>query len=104
MENKNEIKILLDLYGLYYSILIDTKVLLKALKRLPPDTQLEPRLMKTALGVVPVEKRVSERIIELERDQKVLSARVQAIEEELVSIPSGKEALNDWVWEVPKNE
>lgn len=100
MENK--IKILLDLYGTYYPSLMDTTILLKALKKLPENLQLEPKLMKTALGIAPVEKRVSERIIELERDQKVLLARINAIEEELESIPGGKEALKDWVWEAPK--
>jgi hypothetical protein len=97
MENK--IKILLNLYRSYYPILIDTEILLKALKKLPQDLQLEPKLIKTALGIAPVEKRISERIVELERDQKILSARLQAIEEEIKSIPGGTEALKDWVWE-----
>lgn len=98
---KNKIKILLDLYGIHYFQLTDTIVLIKALKKLPEDMQLDAKMNFTTFGPAQVVKKVSERIVELERNEKILSARVEAIKEEVNAIDGGKEALNNWVW---KNE
>lgn len=99
----NEIKMLIDLYGTYYPVLIDTNVLIKALKKLPLDTQLPPKLQATPLGMASVEKRVGERIAELENERRVLVVRVDAIKEELMAIPGGADALKEWKWQSPKS-
>lgn len=101
---QNKINILLDLYGSYYPTLIDTEILLKALKNLPPEMELESKFAGMDLGLPPmkIKKTVGERIQELERQQKTLVARVEAIKEELEAIPGGAEALKNWKWSPPK--
>jgi len=91
-------KILLDLYASYYPQLLDTEVLLEALKRLPANMELEPKFSRSGPGLPPTisRKNVGERIKELERDQKILAVRVEAIQKELEKTPEGKEALKNW--------
>lgn len=96
---KNKIKILLDLYGTYYSALIDSQALIKALESLPPDMQLPPKFTKTALGFAQVEKMAKDRVKELKRDEQILTARVVAIKEGLAAIRGGAKALETWEWE-----
>ncbi len=101
---QNKIKILLDLYNSYYPVLIDTDVLIKGLKTLPSEVELESKFTGMDLGLSPmkIRKTVGERIPELERQQKTLTARVEAIKGELEAIPGGAEALKKWVWQPPQ--
>lgn len=95
-----KIKILLDLYGTYYPKLVDTEVLLKALKKLPASMQLEPKFTRAGPRMPPMEvaMNVSERIKELERDQQVLSVRIDAIKDELKATPGGIDAFKKCEW------
>lgn len=71
-------------YNDLYPTLEISKLIKEALKTLPPDLQLEPRIEKTMMGIpVREEMTVAQRIKELERDIKVLEARVEVIKKEL---------------------
>jgi len=67
-----------------YPALEISKLVLEALKKLPPDLQLEPRIEKSMMGMpIREEITVAKRIEELERDIKVLKVRVEIIKREL---------------------
>jgi len=67
-----------------YPALEISKLVLEALKKLPPDLQLEPRIEKSMMGMpVKEEMTVGKRIEELKRDIQVLGVRVEIIKREL---------------------
>ena len=67
-----------------YPVLEISKLVLEALKKLPPDLQLEPRIEKSMMGMpVKEEMTIGRRIEELKRDIKVLGVRVEIIKREL---------------------
>ena len=77
-------QILENQYNDLYPILEVSKLALEALKKLPPDLQLEPRIEKSMMGMpVKEEMTVGRRIEELKRDIQVLEARVEIIKREL---------------------
>ena len=73
-------QILENQYNGLYSALEVSKLVLEALKTLPPDLQLEARIEKSMMGM-PVREEiiVAKRIEEIERDIKVLETRVKII-------------------------
>ena len=78
------LKILEHQYNDLYPILEISKLVLEALKKLPPDLQLEPRIEKSMMGMpVKEEMTVGKRIEELKRDIQVLGVRVEIIKREL---------------------
>ena len=78
------LKILEGQYNDLYPALEINKLILEALKTLPPDLQLEPRIEKSMMGMpIREEITVAKRIEELERDIKVLKVRVEIIKREL---------------------
>ena len=78
------LKILEQQYNDLYPILENSKLALEALKTLSPDLQLEARFEKSAIGMpIREEITVAKRIEELERDIKILEARVKIIKREL---------------------
>ena len=78
------LKILEHQYNGLYPALEVSKLVLEALKTLPPDLQLEARIEKSVMGMpIREEITVAKRIEELERDIKVLGARVKIIKREL---------------------
>jgi len=81
MPTITRLKILEDLYNTYYPRLIDSQVLLEALKKLPPEMKLEPEIRSAGPGLPPIriERIVSDRIKELEDDIQILTARVESI-------------------------
>jgi len=71
-------------YNDLYPALEVSKLVLEALKKLPPDLKLEPRIEKSMMGMpIREEITVAKRIEELERDIKVLKVRVEIIKREL---------------------
>jgi len=71
-------------YNDLYPALEVSKLVLEALKKLPPDLQLEPRIEKSMMGMpVKEEMTVGKRIEELKRDIQVLGVRVEIIKREL---------------------
>ena len=84
------LKILEGQYNDLYPALEINKLILEALKTLPPDLQLESRIEKSMMGMpVKEEITVAKRIEELERDIKVLEARVKIIKRELENEQKG---------------
>ena len=78
------LKILEGQYNDLYPALEINKLILEALKTLPPDLQLEPRIEKSMMGMpVKEEMTVGKRIEELKRDIQVLGVRVEIIKREL---------------------
>ena len=78
------LKILEGQYNDLYPALEISKLVLEALKKLPPDLQLEPRIEKSMMGMpVKEEMTVGKRIEELKRDIQVLGVRVEIIKREL---------------------
>lgn len=76
-------QILESQYNDLYSALEISKLIVKALKTLPQEMELEPRHEKSPYGIVEIKMTVGQRIQELERDIKVLTARLKVVEEEL---------------------
>jgi len=93
MPTITRLKILEDLYNTYYPRLVDSQVLLEALKKLPAETKLDPEIRSVGLGLPPVriERTVGDRIKELENDIQILNERVKAIE---VAIENEKQRTN----------
>ena len=84
------LKILESQYNDFYPALEINKLILEALKTLPPDLQLEPRIEKSMMGMpVKEEMTVGKRIEELKRDIQVLEARVEIIKRELENEQKG---------------
>ncbi len=105
--DKNKIKVLLNEYSNFYLGVIRIEGLLKALKTLPADMIMEKNeIVPSGPGLPPIirDKTVKVRIEEVERDYKILSARLKAIKETLEAEPGGEEVLKNWVWEKPKEE
>ena len=98
------LKILESQYNDLYPVLEISKLVLEALKTLPPDLMLEPRIEKTMMGMpVREEMTVGKRIEELKRDVQVFGARVEIIKRELENeqkrnIPSRKIKDLHWDW------
>ena len=106
-ENKNRIAILLNEYSNFYLGAIRLDGLQKALKTLPPDMILEKNeIVSSGPGLPPTmrDKTVEMRLVEVDRDHKILKARLQVVKEMLETEPGGKESLEKWVWEKPKEE
>ena len=84
------LKILEHQYNGLYPALEVSKLVLEALKTLPPDLQLEARIEKSMMGM-PVREEiiVAKRIEEIERDIKVLETRVKIIKRELENEQKG---------------
>jgi hypothetical protein len=79
--------------------IIRTRVLLEALKKLPEEMVLRKSEIP---GLPPNMQKVTtikDRKEEVDRDNKILTARLEATKEELEKIPGGKEALKKWKWE-----
>ena len=84
------LKILEGQYNDLYPALEINKLILEALKTLPPDLQLESRIEKSMMGMpVKEEMTVGKRIEELKRDIQVLGARVEIIKRELENEQKG---------------
>jgi len=98
---KNKIEFLLNEYSNFWMGMIRTEGLLKALKKLPGEMTLEKnQLVPSGPGLPPTMKNkiVKDRIEEVERDHKVLTARLESTKEMLEEMPGGKEALKKWQW------
>jgi len=98
-ENQSKIAFHLSEYSNFWMGIIRTSVLLGALKRLPEGMILK----KTEIPGLPPNmqqvKTVRERIEEVDRDNKILTARLETTKEELEKIPGGKAELKKWKWE-----
>ena len=71
-------------YNDLYPALEVSKLVLEALKTLPPDLQLGAKIEQSVMGMpIREEITVAKRIEELERDIKVLKVRVEIIKREL---------------------
>lgn len=105
--DKNKIEFLLNEYSNFWMGMIRTEGLLKALKKLPEGMILEKnQIVPSGPGLPPTMKNkiVKDRIEEVERDNKVLSARLESTKEMLEAEPGGAEAFKKWQWQPPKNE
>ena len=105
--DQNKINILLDEYSTFYVGVIRTEGLLKALKQLPDDMILErDKIVSLGPGMPPAmtNKTVKDRLEEVERDNKILSARLGVTKEMLKSTPGGKEALENWKWKTSQKD
>lgn len=105
MPDQNKIKFLLNEYSNFYLGVIRTEGLLKALKKLPGDMILKKdEIVSSGPGLPPTlrDKTVKIRLEEIERDHKVLIARLQVTKEMLEAEPDGKKALEKWQWQPPK--
>jgi len=106
-EEKNKIEFLLNEYSNFWMGMIRTGSLLKALKKLPEDMILEKnQIVPSGPGLPPTMKNkiVKDRIEEVERDNKILTVRLEAVKEELEKIPGGKDALDKWKWDKSQDQ
>lgn len=105
--DQNKINILLNEYSNFYLGVIRTEGLLSALKKLPEDMILErDQIVSSGPGLPPTLKNkiVKDRIEEVERDHKILSARLEITKEMLKSTPGGEESLKNWKWKPQQDE
>lgn len=101
-EEQNKINFHLCEYSQFWAGAQRIEILLQAFKKLPDDMVLH----KESLPGLPPElqqtKIVRDRIREVERENRILKARMEATREVLESLPGGKEALENWKWEESK--
>lgn len=92
-----KLKILKDLYALYYYNLIDTGILVKALKTLPADELVEIKITSLGQGIPAMreEIKVADRLKKLQVDEKFLIARVGALREAMIELVGSQEKFEE---------